>query len=121
MRLFHLFLIAAVGAIAIAGCASQDNNRISRQEINQIQTSRLGTIEVLNVVDVEGTSSAGGAVAGSVAGGLLGSTVGSGRGCTLGVATGAVVGGVAGRATQERATRTQGLQMGIRLDDGQFF
>ena len=49
---------------------------------------------------------------------VAGSAVGGGRGSTIGAILGAVAGGVAGSAIEEGATRKDGVEITIRLDNG---
>ena len=51
-------------------------------------------------------------------GGIAGSTVGGGRGSAVAAVIGAVAGGLAGAAVEEGVTRTQGVEITVREDDG---
>jgi outer membrane lipoprotein SlyB len=53
-------------------------------------------------------------------GGIAGSTVGGGRGASVAAVLGAVAGGLAGSAIEEGATREQGVEVTVRLDNGQY-
>ena len=48
------------------------------------------------------------------------STIGGGRGQAVATVIGAVAGGLAGSAVEEGATRTPGVEVTVRLDNGQF-
>lgn len=52
----------------------------SRDEARRVQTVRMGTIESLRPVKIEGTKTPIGGGAGAIAGGVAGSAVGGGRG-----------------------------------------
>ena len=114
-------LIASFTALALAlgGCASSlSGDTYSRDEARSVQTVRMGTIESLRPVRIEGTKTPIGAGAGAVVGGVAGSGVGSGRGSTVAAVIGAVAGGLLGAAAEEGLTRTQGVEITVREDDG---
>src|SRR5690606_7174825 len=91
----------------------------SRGEALREQTVRLATVESVRPVTIEGTRSGIGAAAGGIAGGVAGSGVGGGRGAAIAGVLGAVGGGVAGQAIEEGATRRRGVEITVRLDNGE--
>lgn len=106
-------------ALMLGGCASSlTGDSYTRDEARSVQTVRMGTIESLRPVRIEGTKTPIGAGAGAVAGGIGGSTVGHGRGSAVAAVIGAVAGGLIGAATEEGFTRTQGVEITVREDDG---
>src|SRR5574344_2761123 len=113
-------LIAVLGAATLlTGCASSlTGDTYSRADARQVQTVRMGTIESLRPVRIEGTKTAIGAGAGAAVGGIAGSTIGGGRGSAVAAVSGAVAGGLAGAAVEEGMTRTQGVEITVREDDG---
>ena len=115
-----LLLIASLVALALlGGCASSlTGDTYSRGEARAVQTVRMGTIEALRPVQIEGTKTPIGAGAGAVIGGIGGSTVGGGRGSAVMAVIGAVAGGLLGAAAEEGLTRTQGVEVTVREDDG---
>ncbi|HUE94180.1 hypothetical protein [Pseudomonas sp.] len=115
-----LLLIASFAALALlGGCASSlTGDTYSRAEARAVQTVRMGTIEALRPVQIEGTKTPIGAGAGAVIGGIGGSTVGGGRGSAVMAVIGAVAGGLLGAAAEEGLTRTQGVEITVREDDG---
>ncbi|PTS82879.1 hypothetical protein DBR00_17410 [Pseudomonas sp. HMWF032] len=116
----HLLLVASFATMAtLAGCASSlTGDTYSRDEARAVQTVRMGTIEALRPVKIEGTKTPIGAGAGAVIGGVAGSGVGGGRGSAVAAVVGAVAGGLLGAMTEEGLTRTQGVEITIREDDG---
>ena len=105
--------------LGLAGCTSNlSGDTYSRDEARRVQTVRLGTIESLRPVQIEGTKSPIGAGAGAVIGGIGGSSVGGGRGSAVAAVIGAVAGGMLGAAAEEGLTRTQGVEITVREDDG---
>jgi outer membrane lipoprotein SlyB len=113
-------LAIVVLAAAAAGCAtSRSGDVYSRGEALREQTVRLATVESVRPVTIEGTRSGIGAAAGGIAGGVAGSGVGSGRGSAIAGVLGAVGGGVAGQAIEEGTTRKPGVEITVRLENGE--
>jgi outer membrane lipoprotein SlyB len=116
-----VLLIASftVAALALTGCQSSlTGDSYSRDEARTVQTVRMGTIESLRPVKIEGTKTPIGAGAGAVVGGVAGSTVGGGKGSIVAAVIGAVAGGLLGSATEEGLTRAQGVEITVKEDDG---
>ena len=116
-----LLLIASFTAVALAlgGCVSSlTGDTYSRGEARTVQTVRMGSIVSLRPVRIEGTKTPIGAGAGSIVGGVAGSGVGEGRGSAVAAVVGAVAGGLLGAAAEEGVTRTQGVEITVREDDG---
>ncbi|CEG51273.1 MULTISPECIES: outer membrane lipoprotein [Stutzerimonas stutzeri subgroup] len=105
--------------LALGGCASSlTGDTYSRDEARAVQTVRYGTIESLRPVKIEGTKTPIGTGAGAVVGGVAGSGIGGGRGSAVAAVIGAVAGGMLGSAAEEGITRTQGVEITVREDDG---
>ena len=86
-------------SLLLGGCASSlTGDSYSRDEARRVQSVRMGTIESLRPVKIEGTKTPIGGAAGAV--------------------IGAVAGGLLGSATEEGLTRTQGVEITVREDDG---
>ncbi len=114
-------LIASLSLVAgaLGGCASNlSGDTYSRAEARSVQTVRMGTIEALRPVQIEGTKTPIGSGAGAIVGGIAGSGVGGGRGSAVAAVIGAVAGGMLGGAAEEGITRTQGVEITVREDDG---
>ncbi|CAM3322303.1 hypothetical protein BZK31_18250 [Pseudomonas floridensis] len=106
-------------ALTLGGCTSNlTGDSYSRDEARTVQTVRMGTVESLRPVKIEGTKTPIGAGAGAVVGGVGGSAIGGGRGSVVAAVIGAVAGGLLGSATEEGLTRTQGVEITVREDDG---
>ena len=106
-------------ALLLGGCTSNlTGDSYSRDEARRVQTVRMGTIESLRPVKIEGTKTPIGGGAGAIVGGVAGSAVGGGRGSIVAAVIGAVAGGLAGSAAEEGLTRTQGVEITVREDDG---
>lgn len=116
--------VVAVAALALAtlitGCASPGlgSGSYTREQARREQTVRMGYVESVREVKLEGTRSGVGPAAGAVAGGVAGSTIGHGRGSVLGALAGAVIGGVAGQAVEQGVTTKRGVEVTVKLDSG---
>jgi outer membrane lipoprotein SlyB len=120
----NLSRMGIAGALAVSafigGCASTSSGSVySSGQARQEQTVRMGVVESVRQVSIEGSRSQVGAVAGGMVGAVAGSNVGSGKGSTIGSILGAVAGGVAGNAIEQGVTKKQGLEITVKLDNGQ--
>ncbi|ARS49857.1 MULTISPECIES: hypothetical protein [Pseudomonadaceae] len=119
MRKPTLLITSLAALLALGGCQSSlTGDTYSRSEARAVQTVRMGTIESLRPVKIEGTKTPIGAGAGAVVGGIGGSGIGGGRGSAVMAVVGAVAGGLLGAAAEEGLTRTQGVEITVREDDG---
>ncbi|MFV3333804.1 glycine zipper 2TM domain-containing protein [Pseudomonas sp. NY15437] len=106
-------------AMALGGCQSSlTGDTYTREEARTVQNVRMGTIQALRPVKIEGTKTPIGSVAGAAVGGIGGSAIGGGKGSYVTAIIGAVAGGLLGAATEEGLTRTQGVEITVREDDG---
>lgn len=106
-------------SLLLGGCTSNlTGDSYSRDEARRVQQVRMGTIESLRPVKIEGTKTPIGGGAGAIVGGVAGSAIGGGRGSIVAAVIGAVAGGLAGSAAEEGLTRTQGVEITVREDDG---
>ena len=113
--------VAAVvlAAAMVAGCAQGlGGGAYTRDEARREQNVRMGMVESVRPVQIEGTRTGVGPAAGAVVGGVAGSTVGGGRGSTVAAVIGAVAGGVAGQAIEQGTTRKNGVEVTVKLDTG---
>lgn len=105
-------------SLLFTGCASGlQGDTYSREDARQIQTVQYGTIEAATMVVIEGTKTPIGSAAGAVVGGVAGSSVGHGKGAAVAAVIGVVVGGLAGSAAEETLTKSQGIELVIRMND----
>lgn len=113
--------VAVLALLVLGGCAQGlGGGAYSRTEARRAMMVQFGTIESVRGVQLEGTKTPIGSVAGAAVGGIAGSSVGGGRGSAVAAVLGAVAGGVAGSALEEGATRTPGVEVTVRLDNGQY-
>ncbi|WP_268867414.1 outer membrane lipoprotein [Methylovorus mays] len=107
-------MLAMLGA-----CASSNSGSVySRDEARKVQTVKMGVVESVRTVKLEGTKSPVGTAGGAVVGGVAGSTLGGGKGQAIATVLGAIVGGLAGSAAEEGLTRKDGLEITVKLDSG---
>jgi len=112
-------LILAVPLLLLAsGCATNlQGDTYSRDDARQVQTVQYGTVEAVRLVVIEGTKTPIGTIAGAAVGGIAGSGIGGGKGSQVAAVIGAVAGGLAGAAAEEGITKSQGVELVIRLGD----
>jgi outer membrane lipoprotein SlyB len=112
-------LTVVLAAVILAGCAHSNSGSVySRDEARREATVRMGTLESVRAVRLEGTKTPVGTIAGGAVGGIAGSSIGGGRGSAVAAVLGAVAGGLAGSAAEEGFTRKDGLELTVRLDNG---
>jgi outer membrane lipoprotein SlyB len=115
----NTLLLSAAVVLMLGGCASNlSGDSYSREEARSVQTVRMGTVEYLRPVQIEGTKTPIGSAAGAAVGGIGGSSMGGGKGSYVLAVIGAVAGGLLGAAAEEGLTRTQGVEITVREDDG---
>ena len=117
MKPLSLLLISLA---VLAGCATSKSGDVyTRDQARREQNIRMGVVESVREVLMEGTKSPVGAIAGAAVGGVAGSTLGGGKGSTIAAVIGAVAGGLAGSAIEEGVTRKQAMEITIKMDNGQ--
>ena len=119
IKLVKLVAVAAVSVAVLGGCASSmSGGAYSRDQARQVQEVKMGVVESVRHVKIEGTKSPVGTGAGAVVGGIAGSNIGAGKGSTVGTILGAVAGGVAGSMLEEGVMSKDGLEITVKLDNG---
>ena len=117
-QLVTTLLLGAI--LTLGGCASSlTGDTYSRDDARAPQIVRMGTVESVRLVKIEGTKTAIGPIAGAAIGGVAGSGVGGGSGRANASIVGALAGGMAGAAAEEGITRTQGVEITVTEDSGQ--
>lgn len=116
LKMIALLLVSVI----LAGCASSRSGDVySREQTRREMVVRLGVVDSVREVLMEGTHTGAGTMAGAALGGVAGSAIGSGRGSIVGAIIGAVAGGVAGSAIEGNITKKNALEITVRLDNGQ--
>lgn len=111
--------LAGTAVIVLGGCASSmSGGAYPRAQARQTMEVKMGIVESVRQVQLEGTDSGAGGLAGAVVGGVAGSNIGGGKGAIIATVIGAVAGAVAGSAIEEGATKKLGLEITVKLDDG---
>jgi len=119
MRILNLGM-ALLAAVTVAGCASGlGSGDYQRTEARRVMNVRMGIVESVRPIKLEGTKSPVGTVGGAAVGGIAGSSIGQGKGAAIGAVLGAVVGGIAGAAAEEGVTRKQGIEVTLKMDNGE--
>jgi outer membrane lipoprotein SlyB len=122
MRKSTIGILAALGlATVVSGCAAPSfgGGGYTREQARREQTVRMGYLESMREVKLEGARTGVGPAAGAVVGGVAGSTIGHGRGSVVGAVLGAVAGGVAGQAVEQGVSARRGVELTVKLDNGQ--
>ena len=115
-----LAAITIISALLLAGCASQSASVYSRDQTMRETTVRMGVVDSVRAVTIDGTKSPIGAGAGAVVGGIAGSGMGGGHGSDIAAVLGAVAGGIAGSAIENSATKKNGIEITIKLENGTY-
>lgn len=116
-----LLLVIAMGA-AMTGCAVTPNSASvynSRQAQGE-QTVRMGVVESIRNVTIDKGASGVGTLGGAALGGIAaGSNIGGGNGALAAGIIGALAGGVIGNQVDSRLANRPGLEITVRLDNGE--
>ncbi len=119
MRILNL-CIAMLAAVTVVGCTpGLGGGDYERAEARRVISVRMGIVESVRPVKLEGTKSPVGTLGGAAVGGIAGSTIGQGKGAAIGAVLGAVAGGLAGSAAEEGITRKQGIEVTVKMDNGE--
>jgi len=116
-----LILIAAISSLA-AGCAVTPNSAsvYNTRQAQGEQTVRMGVVESVRNVTIDKGASGVGTIAGGALGGIAaGSNIGGGNGALAAGIVGALIGGVAGNQVESRLANKPGLEITVRLDNGE--
>ena len=109
-------------ATLLAGCAAQSNSNsvYTGGQAQREQTVRFGVVEGVREVMIQGPTTGVGTLAGGALGGVAaGSTIGGGNGAVAAGLLGAILGGIAGSATENKVAQRRGLEITVRLENGE--
>lgn len=116
-------LSALVVSVAlVSGCAnrSASSSVYSYDQAQREQIVRTGTVTGVRPITIENDKSSGaGLLAGGALGGVAGNAVGGGTGRAIATVGGAILGALAGNAVENRVGTTSGLEITVRLDNGE--
>ncbi len=117
---YSLLIAALLASSILGGCAATSSGEVySAGQARQEMSVRLGVVESVRRVTLEGSKSGVGTIAGAAIGGVGGSALGGGRGQSITTVLGAVAGGLIGNTLEEQGTRKVGLEITVKLDNGQ--
>lgn len=114
--------VALTSVMLVSGCAkpSASANVYNYNQTQRDQIVRNGTVINVRPITIQSDqTTGGGAIAGGAVGGVAGSAVGGGTGRTLAIIGGALVGALAGNAVEDRMGKKEGLEITVRLDNGE--
>ena len=114
--------LAFSGVVLVTGCAkpSASANVYNYNQTQRDQIVRNGTVINVRPITIQSDqTSGGGAIAGGAVGGVAGSAIGGGTGRTLAIIGGALLGALAGNAVEDRMGKKEGLEITVRLDNGE--
>lgn len=112
-----------VGTLAMTGCAynSSSADVYTSGQAQREQSVRMGTVESVRGVRISannGQPSGVGAVGGGALGAVAGSAIGGGKGSILAAIAGGIAGAVAGNAVENGVAQRNGVEITVRLDNG---
>ncbi|CAJ3425666.1 outer membrane lipoprotein [Burkholderia pseudomallei] len=108
--------------VTLAGCFTPPGSAdvYSVGQAQREQTVRMGTVESVRAVRIQGDGdgSALGTLGGGALGAVAGSAIGGGRGSVLTAIAGGIAGAVAGNAVGQGLSSANGVEITVRLDNG---
>ena len=124
MNMKHSYVLTSIAMMAVlltvsTGCVSDSGTTFSRNEARTAQSISVGTVVDVREGIIEGHGSEVGAIAGGILGAAAGHTIGGGSGKTVATAAGGVGGAALGSAAAKKMTEKRGLQITVKLDNGQ--
>ena len=126
MRTTSRLVVAALiaGSLAISGCAynSSSADVYTASQAQREETVRMATVESVRGVKISsnnGQPTGLGAIGGGALGGVAaGSAIGGGNGSIIAGIIGGLAGAVAGNAVENSVSTKNGLEITVRLDNG---
>ncbi len=114
---------AFAGSLAMSGCAynSSSADVYTASQAQREETVRMGTVDSVRAVKISsnnGQPSGLGAIGGGALGAVAGSAIGGGRGSILTGIVGGLAGAVAGNAVENSTAVRDGVEITVRLDNG---
>lgn len=118
---FAILAVSLAALLSISACATRSSagNVYTSGQAQREQIVRMGVVDSVRGVTIQRQGNNVGTVAGGAIGGIAGSTVGGGRGSAVAAVLGAVVGGVAGQAIENNQNQRPGVEITVRLDNGE--
>lgn len=114
------YLIIVLSLLLAQGCAkSLEGDVYSRDEAQRTMNVQWATIIETKPIVIEGDRSQKGQMAGGIIGGAAGYGVTDSNTRALTTAIGTVAGAIVGEMAEEQLTNAQGLEITIKLDNGE--
>jgi outer membrane lipoprotein SlyB len=115
--------LVLAGSLMLSGCASMGSSAdvYSASQAQHEETVRMGTVESVRDVTIDSASGQAlpyGAIGGGLLGAVAGSAVGQGRGSLISGIIGGIAGAMAGDQVENHFGRERGVEITVRLDDG---
>ncbi|MDR5822841.1 MULTISPECIES: glycine zipper 2TM domain-containing protein [unclassified Caballeronia] len=116
--------MALVCTVGMSGCASMGSSAdiYDSMQTQREQTVRMATVESVRGVTIDnndGHTGLLGALGGGALGAVAGSAIGEGHGSLLAGVIGGIAGAVAGDKVENRVEQEKGLEITVRLDNGE--
>lgn len=116
MKKIVSILVLLVAALGLSGCNVGGGNL---RHANEVSIVKRGVVTGLQPVTLAGTATGIGAASGAAVGTAIGANIGGDWKTRLvGALVGQVAGAVAGNAVEKKVTETNGVEVTIKLDDG---
>lgn len=118
-----MLITLMVGTVTMTGCAynSSSPDVYTAGQAQREESVRFGTVESVRAVTIssnDGQPSGLGAIGGGALGAVAGSALGGGRGSIATAIIGGIAGAVAGNAVENGVAKRNGLEITVRLDNG---
>jgi outer membrane lipoprotein SlyB len=125
MKITSRLVVASVfiGSLAVSGCAynSSSADVYTASQAQREETVRMATVDSVRAVKISsnnGQPSGLGAIGGGALGAVAGSSIGGGTGSIITGIIGGIAGAVAGNAVENGVAMRDGLEITVRLDNG---
>jgi outer membrane lipoprotein SlyB len=125
MKAMSRLVVAVViaSSLVMTGCAynSSSADVYTASQAQREETVRMGTVDSVRAVKISsnnGQPSGLGAIGGGALGAVAGSAIGGGRGSILTGIVGGLAGAVAGNAVENGTAVRDGVEITVRLDNG---
>lgn len=120
-RLTQSITVTLIAIFVLAACTptKQTGTTYSRDEARKVQNVKLGRVVDVTVVQIEGTKSGAGELVGGAIGGVAGHSTGSGAEADIAAIAAGAVGALVGSRLEEAATKNEGREYTIRLENGE--
>lgn len=111
-------LIIAASLATLASCQTANPDVLRREDAQRLSSVEDATVLSVRSVTIDGSQSGIGAAGGAVVGGIALSNIGGPRGSSIAGIAGAIAGGVIGNAVERDATKQNGVEIVVQLNDG---